>query len=146
MAKIILGKPPKSISKELTFPMLDGTTGSIKVDFRYRSRSEFSTFVDDMMADIKQESEAELAEAKAKAEAAKDQEENTINLGVPESEINAKKSARQADFIMGAVEGWNLDIPFDREAVEQLIDELPRAASTIIAAYREAMTEGRLGN
>jgi N-acyl-D-aspartate/D-glutamate deacylase len=145
MAKLILGKPPKHISKELDFPMLDGTVGSIEVNFIYRTRSEYAEFVDKRSAAIKEAAEAELAAMKAKASEQKE-EGVSLDLGMPEAEIQGKKSASQADFIMGAVQGWNLDIPFDREAVLQLVDEVPQAAQTIIAAYREAMTEGRLGN
>jgi hypothetical protein len=144
MAKIILGKPPKTIKKPLSFTMLDGTVGSIEVQFTYRTRKEFGVFVDSMLDVIKAESEAAVEAAKTKV--AEEAEAPTIDFGVRESELNAKKAQRQADFIMGSVEGWNLDIPFDREAVEQLIDEMPLAATTIIQSYREAMTEGRLGN
>lgn len=145
MAKLILGKPPKTISKELTFPMLDGTTGSIKVDFKYRTRSEYAKFVDDQAEKVKAQAEVELAEMKAKAAEQKDAG-LSIDLGMPEADMQARKTQSQADFIIGALDGWNLDIPFDREAVGQLVDEVPQAAQTIIAAYREAMTEGRLGN
>lgn len=145
MAKLILGKPPKTISKNLTFPMLDGTTGSIKVDFKYRTRSEYAKFVDEQAEKVRVQAEAELAEMKAKAAEQKDAGAS-IDLGMPEADMQARKTKSQADFIIGALEGWNLDIPFDREAVEQLVDEVPQAAQTIIAAYREAMTEGRLGN
>jgi hypothetical protein len=143
MAKLILGKPPKTISKELTFPMLDGTTGSIKVDFK--SRSEYAKFVDAQAEKVKALAEAELVEMKAKA-AEQKEAGMSIDLGMPEADMQARKSQSQADFIMGALDGWNLDIPFDAEAVVQLVDEVPQAAQTIIAAYREAMTEGRLGN
>jgi hypothetical protein len=145
MAKLILGKPPKTISKELTFPMLDGTTGSIKVDFKYRTRSEYAKFVDAQAEKVKALAEAELVEMKAKA-AEQKEAGMSIDLGMPEADMQARKSQSQADFIMGALDGWNLDIPFDAEAVVQLVDEVPQAAQTIIAAYREAMTEGRLGN
>lgn len=156
MAKLILGRAPKTISKELTFPMLDGTTGSIKVDFKYRTRSEYATFVDEQTEKVKAQAEADLAKMKAALKAAQEEREKAkaagiehdeeINLGMSESEQQARKSQGQADFLMGALDGWNLDIPFDREAVVQLVDETPQAAQTIIAAYREAMTEGRLGN
>lgn len=145
MAKLILGKPPKTISKDLTFPMLDGTTGSIKVDFKYRTRSEYAKFVDEQAEKVRVQAEAELAGMKAKAAEQKDAGAS-IDLGMPEADMQARKSQSQADFLMGALDGWNLDIPFDREAVLQLVDEVPQAAQTIIAAYREAMTEGRLGN
>ncbi|MGO4480023.1 phage tail assembly chaperone, partial [Massilia sp. 2TAF26] len=106
MAKVILGKPPKAISKELTFPMLDGTTGSIKVTYKYRTRTEFGTFVDSMIDVIKQESEAAIAAAREKAKDKADDAVQSIDLGVSETEINAKKAQRQADFIMGCVEEW----------------------------------------
>lgn len=130
--------------------MLDGTVGHIKVTYKYRSRSEYSKFVDAQIDDIK----AEGAAAAAAAEAAINQPPADgaqavaplLNIGFSETELNEKKAARQIEFIMGAAEDWNLDVPFDREAVAQLVDELPLAAETIIRSYREAMTEGRLGN
>jgi hypothetical protein len=143
MAKIILGKPPKSFTKELSFPMLDGTVGTMKITYKYRSRKEFAAFVDGMLDVLKAEGEAEIAAAKA---AIAEGVEPVPNLGASESTANEKNATRQADYIMDVVEGWNLDVPFDREAVEQLVDELPLAATTIIQSYRTAMTEGRLGN
>lgn len=152
MAKIQLGKPPKTITKELSFPMLDGTVGAIAVDFKYRSRKEFAALVDAQLDDIKLESEAEIAAGKEKIAAATaaakaDPDAVTpLDFGISNTVLNEKKAKRQVEYIMDAVSGWNLDVPFDKEAVEQLVDELPLAAETIIRSYREAMTEGRLGN
>lgn len=123
--------------------MLDGTVGTIKVTYTYRSRKEYAAFMDVKLAAIKAEAEAEIAEKRAQRELASG---DSIDFGIGEVETNRRKSEGQVDFIMSAVEGWNLDVPFDREAVEQLVDELPLAAETIIRSYREAMTEGRLGN
>lgn len=145
MAKIQLGKPPKSFSKELSFPMLDGTVGSIKVDYIYRSRKEFAAFLDSMLDAIKADSEAQLAASKARI-ASSDPVEPALDFGMSETQANLKKASSQVDYILATVQGWNLDVPFDREAVEQLVDEVPLAAATVIQSYREAMTEGRLGN
>jgi hypothetical protein len=147
MAKIQLGKPPKSFTKELSFPMLDGTVGTIKVDYIYRSRKDFAAFVDGKLDAIKVAAEAEIAASREKIAAEKDAgAEAAMSFGISETETNLKRASSQVDYIMDCVQGWNLDVPFDREAIEQLVDELPLAASTIIQSYREAMTEGRLGN
>lgn len=152
MAKLKIGNPPKSVSKELTINLLDGANASIKLDFKYRTRSEYADFIDSMTAAIKAEGEAVIAAAKAAiaaaAEAAKDplSDAPQLNFGPTEAEQNEKKTDSQVNFIMACVLGWDLDIAFDREAVRQLVDETPQAATAIISAYREAMTEGRLGN
>ncbi|WP_292041441.1 phage tail assembly chaperone [Massilia sp. UBA6681] len=138
--KITLGKRPESFSKEVTFPMLDGSTGCIKVDFKYRTRKEHAEFVDGIQASI---------EAKAKAEAERYKGLTDAGQEVPQikqADIVGYQVAASVDTIMGAVKGWNLDIPFDREAVEQLVDELPAAVAAIVSTYREAIVEGRLGN
>jgi hypothetical protein len=145
MTKIKLGAAPKKFSKDLSFPMLDGTVGTMQVIYKYRSRSDFAAFVDAIVANIKADGEAQIAASKEKIAAGADAE-SVLTYGLSETEMAQKKGAKQADFIMGIVEGWNLDVPFDRAAVEQLVDELPLAAETIVRSYREAITEGRLGN
>lgn len=145
MAKIQLGKPPKTFPKDLSFPMLDGTVGTIKVTYTYRSRKEFAAFMDKILDAIKADGAAQITAKKAEIDGATD-DAPALDFGLTETIVNERKAASQIDFIMATVEGWNLDVPFDREAVEQLVDELPLAAETIIRSYREAMTEGRLGN
>lgn len=157
MAKIILGRTPKSFPKELKIPMLDGTVGHIKVDYKYRTRTDFAAYMDERLAAIKAESEAQMKAisdaAKAEAEHAKqavadgaDAPLPKIDFGLSQVELDKKKADGQIGMILDIVQGWNLDIPFDREAVAQLVAELPLAATTIIETYREAVTEGRLGN
>lgn len=153
MAKIKLGNPPKSVSKELKIPQLDGSIGTIKVDYKYRTRKEFAEFVDGMTAAIKAEGEAMIAAAQAAVKAAEEAakagapvEPQKLDFGPTQTEQNDKKAQNQAAYIMGCVLGWDLDIAFDREAVDQLIDEIPQAADAIIQSYREAMQDGRRGN
>lgn len=151
MAKIKLGTQPKTVSKDLSFPMLDGTIGEIKVDYVYRNRKAFAQFVDDHITGIRSDADAAAAAANAKiktAQEAGDEEQlaELSKLRISESEIAQKQIDSQVKFIMSAVSGWNLDIPFDREAVEELASTVPQAAAGIIDSYRIAMTEGRLGN
>ncbi|WP_288379838.1 phage tail assembly chaperone [uncultured Massilia sp.] len=138
--KVVLGKRPASFSKEVTFPMLDGSTGCILVDYVYRTRKEHAEFADGVQAGIDAKAKAEGERYQALAAAGEDLP------SVKQADLVAFSLAASADTIMGCVKDWNLDIPFDREAVEQLVDELPAAATAIVASYREAITEGRLGN
>lgn len=155
MTKIKLGVQPKTVSHDLSFPMLDGTIGEVKLEYVYRNRKAFAEFIDTHIAAIRAEADAAIekakAEAKAEADAAKSAAKDGADVGVTaprvsEAEITAKQIESHVNFIMGAVSGWNLDIPFDRESVEELVTTLPQAAGAIIQSYRTAMTEGRLGN
>ncbi len=138
--KVVLGKRPVTFSQEVTFPMLDSTTGCILVDYVYRTRKEHAEFADGIQASVDAKAKAEGDRYKALAAAGED------IPSIKQADLVAYRLAASTDTIMGCVKGWNLDIPFDREAVEQLVDELPAAATAIIAFYREAITEGRLGN
>lgn len=151
MAKIILGRTPKNFTKEVSFPMLDGTTGTIKATYIYRTRKDFAGFVDSRVDIIKKEAESAALAAEAKlatTRAAVDAGDArpAVDFGMSETEAAARKVTYQVDYIMGAVEGWNLDVDFDRAAVEQLADEVPQAVTAIIQSYVLAMNEGRLGN
>lgn len=145
--KIKLGNPPKSIAAKLEFLLLDGTMGVIGVNFKYRTRSEFAAFCDEFMESIKAEIDVGITEAKAAVEAAEAEPVASQFLSLPsEKDINEKKTARQVDFVLGALDGWDLDVPLEREFVEQLADQVPQAITEIMGKYRTAMTEGRLGN
>lgn len=130
MAKIILGKRPKSFKRIITVDLLEGGKGTIEVSYLYRTRSEFGQFVDELMeaAGVKLESQTDDDVKFSLAEALK----RTLETN--------------ADYIMKIADGWNLDVEFSRDAVAQLCDELPGAALQIIDQYRTAITEGRLGN
>ena len=138
--KITLGKRPEIFSKEITFPMLDGTTGCMRVDYIYRTRKEHAQFVDGIQTSIEAKAKTETDRYKALADAGEDLP------ALKQADLVAYQVAANVDTIMGTVKAWNLDIPFDREAVEQLVDELPAAVAAIVSAYRDAITEGRLGN
>lgn len=140
MAKIILGKRPTSFKRTITFPMPGEDAGSIEVQFKYRTRSEFAAFSDEIQASVTADAGAEVARLRAKLDAG----ETIVDLS--QADITARQNAFHARYLMGALEGWNLDVPFDKEAVDQLVDELPAAVSAIVSDYRAAVTEGRLGN
>jgi hypothetical protein len=138
--KIVLGKRPKSFKRTVTFPMPGEDAGSMEVSYVYRTRSEFATFTDELQAAAKEDGKKELDRMTAALEAGNALPEPS------QADFTKRQNAFNVRYLMSAVDGWNLDVPFDREAVEQLVDELPAAVSAIVADYRAALIEGRLGN
>jgi hypothetical protein len=129
MAKIILGKRPKSFKRTITFQMPGEEAGTIEVLFRYRTRSEVAALTDELQAKIK------VAIEKKEDVPAQTQ-----------SDLTARQNAFNVQYLLAVIDGWNLDVPFDKEAAEQLADELPSAVAAIVSDYRGALHEGRLGN
>lgn len=129
MAKIILGKRPKSFKFKLKVLLHQGEE-DMEVSYVYRTRSEYGAFVDALLR------AAKVTPASTSAE------------DVEFSLAQALELTRDtnADYIMQIVDGWNLDVEFSRAAVVQMCDELPGVALAIINNYRAAITEGRLGN
>jgi hypothetical protein len=140
MAKIILGQPPKSFERTVKFLQVDGTPGEIGVTYKYRDRDEFGKFTDGLRADVKAKGDSEMDKLKKFAETGEPIPELT------ESQIIAGQNETNVSYIMGCVDGWNLDVAFDRAAVAQLVREVPAAIPAIIGEYRDAITEGRAGN
>jgi hypothetical protein len=138
--KIKLGARPKSFTKTVKFPMLDNSEGCMEVVYKYRTRTEFAKFADELQAAGRAAGAAEIAKVEA---AAKNGEPLPH---VTQEHLLEHDIGFRVDYVMGVVEGWNLDEKFDRAAVEQLADELPAAISEIIDTYRAAINEGRLGN
>lgn len=129
MATIKLGARPKSFTQTISVPMHEGEEGVIKVSYRYRTRTEYGAFIDDLVKD-------------AGVRPAADGED----IDAVMTRAMAAARDKNADYIMQIVDGWNLETEFSRSAVVQLCDELPGAALAIMNAYTAAITEGRLGN
>lgn len=126
MAKITLGNRPANFKHTVKFKLLDGTEATIEVVYKYRTRKEYGAFVDDVAAASKQENGTDEEFSWAK--------------------LMERTGASNAEYVMQAVDGWNLDEPFTLENVQQLADELPGAIAVIMDTYRNAITQGRLGN
>lgn len=137
--KITLGKRPTSFARTVTFPLLEGGEGCMEVRMKYRTRSELAAFDDELQAEIKVEAEKE-------AERVKKAIESGDPFGMSQKEVISRQDAFNARYLQRTVEGWNLDIPYDQEAVAQLVDEIPAAVKAIIGDYRAAINEGRSGN
>jgi hypothetical protein len=56
-------------------------------------------------------------------------------------------SRDELDCLMEIINGWfNVDAPFSRDNLDELLQEYPQAAKTIAAAYTAQLTGFRLGN
>jgi hypothetical protein len=138
--KIKLGSRPKSFARVIKFPMVEGGEGCMEVQYRYRTRSELASLTDEIQAAAKAQADSDFAAMKAKLDSGEMAET------LKQADILDRDITLQVDYVMQAVDGWNLDEKFDRAAIEQLADELPAAISAIIENYRKAINEGRLGN
>lgn len=138
--KIILGKRPASFNRVISFPMPGEDAGIIEVQFKYRTRTEFAAFMDNLQAEIKAAADADAARVLAALDAGQKVADPT------QAQITGRQNDFNVRFLMDAVDGWNLDVPFDKESAQQLVDELPAAVNAIVSDYRAAITEGRLGN
>ena len=128
MAKIKLGSAPKAFTHKVTFPLLQGGKGDITMNYRYRDRSQFAEFIDQIYPQIKRP-EAPSSEP-----------------GFDVVETAAKAQADEARYIMGCASGWDLEDDFTEANIKALINEFPAAGAAITSAYREAITEGRAKN
>lgn len=144
--KIVLGKRPESFKKTVQATMLDGSTGCMEVEYRYRSRTELAELIDELQAKMKDEANVEIERFKAAVEKAKQSGEPIPEFTATQAEIVKRQSAVSVDYIQKIVKGWNLDADFDKEGVAELVDTLPAMSEAIKDDYRAAINEGRLGN
>jgi hypothetical protein len=124
LQRIKLGNPPKSFSRTVEFAFIDGTKGSIDVEFHYRTREEFAKFIADV---YKPRSEK----------------------GTPETALEDAAAAeldRDAALIHGALVSWDLEDGLSFDSARQLASTFPAAATAIQEAYRLAIVEGRRKN
>lgn len=131
MAKIKLGARPKTFTHTVTVPMPEGGTASVQWVFKYRTRTEFGAFVDNLVATARTEPPA-------------DQSPEAVIFSLQRA-LEATRDTN-AEYLLQIAEGWNLDEDFSLPNLCQFCDEVPGAALATIEAYRAALTEGRLGN
>jgi len=127
MAKVTLGNRPTEFKHAVKFQMLDGTSASIQVKYKYITRQEAAKLQDELRA-------------KAKARVGDIGDDKTL------SELIGMADESTVDGLMNCVIGWDLDEPFTRDNVETLCNEFPAAAEAIRDAYWAAVLNGRLGN
>jgi hypothetical protein len=130
MGKIKLGARPKSFKSIVKVALPGDESGTIEIDYKYRTQTEAAEYF-----------ALGFDDAKVRAKSFTDDDQDR-------SFARALEAARtkNADQIMDIAVGWNLDDEFNRANVERLCDELPGVAVAIIDFYRNASIQGRLGN
>ena len=126
MSTIKLGTVPKSFKKVVSFPMLDGSTGMIEAEFRYRTRDQFGSFIDGLVKD------------------AGVQADQVEGLGM--AGLMKRNTDQNGRYLMDILIGWNLPDELTLDNARALSNEVPAAAAALMETYRTAVTEGRLGN
>jgi len=144
--KIVLGKRPESFKKTVQATMLDGSTGCMEVEFKYRSRTELAELTDEMQAKLKDEANVEIERFNAAVEKAKQSGSPIPEFTMTQGEIVKRQTAVAVQYIQAIALGWNLDAEFDKDGIAELVDTLPAMADALKDDYRAAINEGRLGN
>lgn len=141
MPTIKLGGRPKSFKRVVKFKDLDGQTDlSIEVSYRYRTKKQFGEMLDSQIEIAIKEADAMEAKATAALESDTPPKRERIADGYELA------TSKQVDYLMQIIDGWNLEVEFAREAVQNLCDEYPGAPVAISNMYREVIAEGRTGN
>lgn len=140
MASIKLGSRPKTFSRVVKFMDIDGSTEqSIEVKYHYRTRKQFAEMTEKRI-------QAALAEADAAEKEVAYREAAEVKTRMSVVDIADDSIKANADHLMDIMAGWDLDVPFDRSAVEELCDEYPGAAQAISQNYLAAIQAGHAGN
>lgn len=121
MAKFKLVKRPETIAHTVKWKDIGGQDMSLKVVYNYRSRKEFAELMDNG-TDTELSDDAKLQEV-----------------------IEAADN-RGAEFLLKALNSWDLEEELNEENAVMLFDQHQAAAAAIITAYRTLCLEGRLGN
>lgn len=126
MAKLKLGNRPKNFKRVVKFDMIDGTQCEFEAVFKYRTRSEFGSFIDSLFDKAK--------------------EKDSFATNTSMAELMEKTRESNADYLLDILDGWDLDAALDRESLQQMADEVPAAVGALMEAYRSAIIDGRVGN
>jgi hypothetical protein len=146
MPIIKLGSRPKSFERTVKFKDVDGTELAVPVIFKYRTLTEFGSFVDQWTADQKAAIEAEAATLENDRKKAQEAGEKFVEPTITNEEIRKEEAKSNTDYLMRILDGWKLDDAFTAAAVLQFCNEFPGGARAVVFDYRAAIVEGHLGN
>ena len=125
--KIKLGSRPSNFKKiPVKFTLPDGEAGVIGVVFKYRTRSEFAAYLNQLFDN-------------AADKPAVDETPDFVALF-------AKSNEKTVGQLLDSISSWDFEYELNKETLVQLGDEIPSALSALASAYSSACTEGKLGN
>lgn len=128
MSKLVLGKTPANFKPfNVKFTLPDGQEDQINVTYKYKTRSQYAAFLNDLFV--------ESGEEKPDAEEKVDFEK-----------LFAKGGEKTVAHLSKIITDWDFAEKPTAETFRQLHDQAPGAAVALTAAFQAACTEGRLGN
>lgn len=116
------------VQREVEIPRAQGEPLKITFDFKHRTRRAMNAFNGHYVETLRDITRKRVEVG----ESVEWEGEQFIKLDV--------------DSILEAATGWNAERDFERDALDELLDAYPAAASAILSAYRVAIAEGRSGN
>ena len=124
--KIKLGNRPISFKKiPVKFTLPDGEAGAISVVFKYRTRSEFAAYLNQLFDNAEKPAVDETPDFVA---------------------LFAKSNEKTVGQLLDSIDSWDFEYDLNKATLVQLGDEIPSALSALASAYSSACTEGKLGN
>lgn len=162
--KVVLGKRPAFIRRDIEVLMPEGEINTIRVDYKYFTRREFAALVDKLIAKANEalqqvvaavdETPAETplpaAKPAAKSRGAKGKATATSApspVVIRTERVSVDEAlAASSQQLLEIMVGWNLDVPLSLPALDQLCDEIPGSFTAITAGLRKAINEGHSGN
>lgn len=129
MSKIKLGQRPEAFKPfPVKFTMPDGSDGSITATFKYRTRAEYGTLLNET--------------TKADGQDLPKQESGSVDFEA----LHRDTAQRNARHLQESLKAWDLDEELSLENLIALATDFPAAALALHNAYQVACIEGRLGN
>lgn len=127
MAKLVLGKTPETFKPfNVKFTLPDGEEDKILVTFKYKTRSQFAAFLNELFA--------ESGEVRNNDEK------------VDFEQLFAKGGDKTVAHLSKIIADWDFAEKPNAETLRALHDQAPAAAAAMTSAYSAACSEGRLGN
>lgn len=121
MAKFKLVERPKVIPHTVRCKDIDGKDLTLKVEFNYRGRAEYSKLVDGANINA-------------------DKEDDSL------SEIVQRADTKTAEVLCEALHSWDLEEELNIENATMLIDQHQAMANAIMSDYRDLCLTGKMGN
>jgi hypothetical protein len=126
--KIKLGQRPTTFKPiPVKFFMPDGTEGIITATYAYKTRTDYSKFLN------------KVFEANGEE---KPEDESKIDF-VALAQKNGEKTAEQ---LLEAIKEWDQEFDLNKENLMTLADELPAAVGALFSSFADACNKGYLGN
>jgi hypothetical protein len=128
MAKLVLGKTPKTFKPfAVKFELPEGGDDQIMVTFKYKTRSQFAEFLNELITESGQP---------------KPIDGEKIDF----VEIFKKGGDKLVRHLSPVIDSWDLAEEINAANLAALHDQAPAAASALTAAFSAACAEGKLGN